>query len=334
MPGKNKETPNSIAMKNMLVVLLVSALSGALLWAVPGHGETLSGDLIIFHAGSLAVPFRDIAEAFMEAHPRVRVRREAAGSRESARKISDLHRACDVMASADYVVIDTLLIPEHASWNIRFAGNEMAITYTERSRYSETINSDNWLDIVMRDDVAFGRSDPNFDPCGYRTLLMVKLAEKHYKRPGFAEAFSGKDLRFIRPKETDLLALLETGTIDYVFIYRSVAEQHGLRRLPLPDAINMKQAELADWYGSVSVEISGAAPGTSMVQYGEPMVYGVTIPRNAPNPEAALAFVDFLLAQDKGLAIMEQNGQPGLVPSISTTYDHIPESLKHYALQP
>ncbi|HAN78918.1 MAG TPA: tungstate ABC transporter substrate-binding protein WtpA, partial [Bacteroidales bacterium] len=40
------------------------------------------------------------------------------------------------------------------------------------------------------------------------------------------------------------------------------------------------------------------------------MVYGVTITKNAPNKEAAMAFVKFLLSKDKGMAIMQKLGQP------------------------
>ena len=63
----------------------------------------------------------------MEKYPKVKVLREATGSRTAARKISELHRPADIMASADYTVIDALLIPEHAQWNIKLATNEMVI---------------------------------------------------------------------------------------------------------------------------------------------------------------------------------------------------------------
>lgn len=46
---------------------------------------------------------------------------EAAGSRDCARKIRDLKRPCDVLASADYLVIEQLLVPDYADWNICFA---------------------------------------------------------------------------------------------------------------------------------------------------------------------------------------------------------------------
>lgn len=291
-----------------------------------------SQQLIIFHAGSLAVPFKQICEEFNKSHPEVRIIREAAGSRVCARKIADLHRPCDVLASADYTVIDTLLIPQHADWNIKFAANEMVIAFRKDSCRANQIHKDNWHDILLDKDVAFGRSDPNADPCGYRAVITIKLAEKFYKRPGLADKLPVKDQRYIRPKEVDLLALLETGEIDYMFIYRSVAEQHKLRYILLPDEINLKKTRLRDLYRTASLKITGNTPGTFITKYGEPIVYGVTIPKNAPNHELALTFVNFLLDADKGGAILEKNGQTSVVPSPTDTFDNLPECLKTFAL--
>ena len=287
--------------------------------------------LIVFHAGSLSVPFREISEEFMKENPGVTVQLEAAGSRTCARKISDLGRECDVMASADYTVIDALLIPDHASWNIRFASNEMAIVYTEHSKRAGEIGPDSWTGILLDPEVAFGRSDPDSDPCGYRTVLTMKLAGKHYGDEGLAGRLLSKDTRFIRPKETDLLALLETRTIDYIFLYRSVAQQHGLRFILLPDEINLKSPEHATLYGTVTVEISGKKPGERIVKRGAPMVYGITVPDSSPEPELAERFVEFVLDPDRGMKIMEDAGQPSMVPSASGTYDMIPVGLRKYA---
>ena len=298
-----------------------------------GSRESASPErLVIFHAGSLSVPIREMAEVFERENPGVEVLLEAAGSRACARKITDLGRACDVMASADYTVIDELLIPEYSSWNIKFAANEMAIVYHESSRMAEKIGENNWHEVLMRDDVAFGRSDPDSDPCGYRTVLTAKLAEIHYGIEGFAGRLLEKDGEYIRPKETDLLALLESNAIDYIFLYRSVAEQHELDYLLLPDEINLKKPELADLYATVSVEVSGKEPGTYITKRGAPMVYGVTVPSNASNPELALRFVAFLLDGSRGLEIMERNGQPALVPSPTDTYGMLPSELKEFAL--
>ncbi len=290
--------------------------------------------LIIFHAGSLSVPFSRIAKAFERENPGVKVEQEPAGSRTCARKISDLKRPCDVMASADYTVINQLLIPKYAPWNIRFASNEMVIAFGPRSRYSEKMTRSNWYEIMQRHDVAIGRSDPNTDPCGYRTVMTCRLAELYYKRPGLASRLLSKDIDNLRPKETDLLALLEMGQIDYLFIYRSVAKQHGLGFIVLPDEINLKNPRFSSLYSRVSVRITGKRPGTWIVKKGAPMVYGITIPRNAPEPVLAMRFVSFLLEPGKGMKIMEECGQPSVVPSVSLTYEHIPYPLKRYAKPP
>ncbi len=293
--------------------------------------KELAGKLSVFHAGSLTVPFEQISAEFCKRHPRVKIQLEAAGSRTCARKISDLNRACDVMASADYTVIDELLIPEFAEWNIKFAANEMTIVYHDASRRSKEITADNWQDILLDERVAFGRSDPNADPCGYRAVLTMQLAQQYTGRPGLAAALLAKDVRYVRPKETDLLALLESNTIDYIFLYRSVAQQHGLKFQTLADTVNLKSADLSDVYAKATVEISGKTPGTFITKRGAPMVYGITIPKSAENPAVAEAFVAFILQKEHGRRIMEKLGQPSVIPSDSSTYARIPEGLKCFA---
>lgn len=288
-------------------------------------------ELIIFHAGSLSVPFKEIAQEFEKENPNVKIILEADGSRKCARKITDLHKKCDITASADYTVINNLLIPEFADWNIKFATNEMAVVYTEKSKYSDKINQQNWYNILLKKDVIFGRSDPNSDPCGYRAVLTCKLAEKFYGEKDLCKNIVSKDKNYIRPKETDLLALLESNNIDYIFLYRSVAEQHKLKYLILPDSINLKNPDLTDYYQTVSVDISGKKPGETITKKGAPMVYGITIPKNAPNPILAKKFLNFLLSKNKGMKIMQQNGQASIVPSKTETFDKIPELLKKFA---
>ena len=63
-------------------------------------------------------------------------------------------------------------------------------------------------------------------------------------------------------------------------------EQHRLKSVLLPDAINLKRPELAKDYAKARVKVTGKTPGTFIVKQGTPMVYGLTIPRNAPNPAA------------------------------------------------
>ena len=271
-------------------------------------------NLMVFHAGSLAVPFKALAKAFSKQHPQVSIDLEAAGSRTCARKITDLKRPCDVMASADFTVIDELLIPQYADWNISFATNEMAIAYRPDAPGAKTINGQNWYKTLLQKGTQYGHSDPNSDPCGYRTLLVWQLAEKYYQTPGlYPKLMEGCPPKNIRPKETDLIALLEVGEIDYLFIYRSVCEQHKMPFVVLPDQINLKSVRYEKFYNQAAVKISGKKPGDFITKTGKPMVYGITIPKNAPNRNMAIRFVAFVVGPE-GQKIMRENGQPPISP--------------------
>jgi ABC-type molybdate transport system substrate-binding protein len=181
--------------------------------------------IVVFHAGSLSVPFSQIEKKFEAKYPQYDVVREAAGSRACARKITDLHKKADVMASADYKVIDNLLMPKYAKFNALFATNEMVIAFTPHSKYSNKINSNNWTDILLKPGVKVGHSNPNLDPCGYRSVLVTKLAGIYYNKPDFYNKLLGygdfytngeenRNKVIVRPKETDLLGLLEAGAFE------------------------------------------------------------------------------------------------------------------------
>lgn len=293
----------------------------------------LHGDLIIFHAGSLSVPFKLIAEEFEKENPGVNVLLEAAGSIACARKITDLNKDCDIMASADYQVIDRFLIPEYTDWNISFASNEMVIAFTDKSNFANQINSDNWHEILAKPEVFYGRSDPNSDPCGYRSVMTTQLAAIMESNPEILKILD-KDLNFMRPKETDLLGLIESNAIDFIFIYKSVAQQHNLNFINLNDSINLSRPELSSWYSNAEVSVFGKKPGEMIVLSGNTMVYGITQLKNAPNPEIANAFLDFFFETKKGMRIIEEQGQRNIMPTLSESYLKIPEPFKKYAAIP
>ena len=288
--------------------------------------------IFVFHAGSLSLPFKIMEQQFEKLHPRFDVIREGSGSRKAARKISELHKRCEIMASADYSVIDKLLIEQgYADWDIHFATNEMAIAYLPQSKFAKEINSKNWYEILLRKGVEDGHSDPNADPCGYRTMLVWQLAEKYYKQKGLYKKLQENcPEKNIRSAEVDLIALLETGELDYLFIYRSVAKQHNMNYIILPDEINLKNSSNKDFYKQAQIKITGKKPGEFIIKKGAPMVYGFTIPSTAQNREGAELFAEFILS-DKGRKIMEDNGQPCIVPPIITgNLSKLPNNLKKF----
>ena len=302
--------------RNFSAKILLFTLACLIATLAPNYASAEpSGKVVIFHAGSLSVPLKAIEKSFEAKYPKVDVLREAAGSQACARKITDLHKPCDIMASADYTVIDKLLIPKYADWNIRFATNQMVLCYTDKSKFADKVNADNWYDILEKKGVVWGHSDPNLDPCGYRALMVLQLAEKYYKKPGLYEkVVANRPQANIRPKSVELVSLLQTGNMDYAWEYLSVAVQHGLKYVKLPDEINLGNYKFDDLYRQAVVKVTGKKPGTMMDMKGKSITYGVTLIKDAPNREAAVAFLQYLLSPDGGLKVLKEMGQPPFIP--------------------
>jgi molybdate/tungstate transport system substrate-binding protein len=309
--------------KIVMVVLILMSL------ILPCLVSAEQEKVMVLHAGSLAIPFAAIEKQFEKEYPGIDVLREGGGSTAMARKITDLGQKADIMASADYTVIDELLIPKFAKWNALFAKNSIVIMYNDSSKYASKINTKNWYRILLRKGVKFGHSDPNQDPCGYRTLLTLQLAEKYYKKDGLYAKLRACPGKNVRPKSVDLIALLESGHLDYVFEYKSVALQHKAKYVELPEAIDLSSMKYAEFYKKAQIDVTGKKPGEMLTMVAKPITYGVTLTTVGEHRKAAITFLKFLLDQEKGLKILEDFGQPVICPvEIRGAIKDVPQELK------
>lgn len=278
--------------------------------APPATAQTVSGPLTVFNAGSLAAPFHEALNEFKRRNPGIDPRQESSGSLEAARKLSELGKIPDLLGVADSAVIPSILIPAQATWFVTFARNSMVLIYTERSVGAREIDPTNWYQVLQRPGVRTGRSDPSLDPNGYRTLFVTQLAERHYREPGLAaKLLAALSPRYMRPKEADLVALVQAGELDYAFSYRSIAITTGLRMVDLPEDVDLSDPARAAEYATATIKIPGAtrAGADSVVVRGAPIVYAFTIPTRAPNAPAGIAFARFLLSAD-GQAVFRKLG--------------------------
>src|SRR5688500_6250694 len=162
-----------------LILLLAGAGCGP-------ASEGITGELTVFNAGSLAYPVRELLSARARAHPGVAPRQERSGSLEAARKLTELDKIPDVLAVADYNVITKLLVPRFATWHVTFASNAMVLVYSDRSAGAAEISGENRWRILLRPGIRWGSADPALDPNGYRALMVMPLAERHYGAPVLA----------------------------------------------------------------------------------------------------------------------------------------------------
>jgi molybdate/tungstate transport system substrate-binding protein len=273
----------------VLLAILTAACAG-------DGGSPREGPLVVYTAGSLARPMRAALDSFA-AQSGVRYHLESAGSLETARKITELGKVPDVIALADEDVFPKVLVPAEATWYVRFATNRLVLAYTERSRYAAEIDSANWWQVLQRSGIETGRATPDLDPAGYRTLMVFQLAERFYRRPGLAALLeAAAPPRNIRPKEIELVALLESGDLDYAWYYESMARASGTSYVRLPSAIDLSDAGFAADYAAATVDVVGAAAGETVTMRGSPIRYAFSIPLRATQPALAEQFAVFLLS--------------------------------------
>ncbi|HWR71035.1 MAG TPA: tungstate ABC transporter substrate-binding protein WtpA [Dehalococcoidia bacterium] len=352
-----RETVRGKTAKISILLLLLALLPLTVANGACGSSRT---HITVLCAGSLIVPFEKLAEEFEAAHPGIDVLVEGHGSIQVIREVTELHNEADVMVVADQSLLPMLMygnkVPggtdDYANWYIRFATNRLGLAYTSRSKYAAEITGANWYEVLSRPDVMLGISDPRIDSCGYRALMACHLAENYYTDGAIFESVmagfsppltvneeSGSYVILVpqavnstkvtvRGYSVQLIGLLEAGELDYCFEYESVARQHGLEFVELPAEIDLSSSAFADLYAKVAVKMDFQRFASIDPEFrGEPIQYALTIPSNAPHPEAAAEFVEFILGSD-GQEVLSESYQPTLVPPEADNPADVPSRLK------
>lgn len=323
-------------------IFFIGIMIALTLGCTTSESKTIS----VFHAGSLAQPFQAVEKNFETANKNVDAQLEAAGSVDTIRKVTELGKQADVIGSADYKLIPQMMYPDYADWYIVFATNEIVLCYTDKSKYANEINADNWYEIIQKPEVIWGFGNPNIDPCGYRTVMTIKLADLAYNKPVFDQLLVAhtsitvkeengiykittpeslnSDTKYvtIRDKSEDLVSMTIAGGIDYAFEYRSVAEQNKLKYVELPPSINLKDVKYDSTYAKIHVTISNGK-----TQIAAPIAYGITVPKNAQNKELGIKYAEQVI-NESGQKIFRDMGQPPTVPALGS--GNVPEQLKKY----
>ncbi len=143
------------------IVLIGWILAGVPAMSQPAMAADIEGKLPVFIAGSLTVPFKAVSKEYNKQYPKVDVLIEGGGSATTIRKVTELKRGGGVIGSADYKIVPKLMFPDYADWYIVFASNQMVLCYTEKSKYAKEVNADNWHEILPKEGVMYGRSDPD-----------------------------------------------------------------------------------------------------------------------------------------------------------------------------
>ena len=275
---------------------------------VSACGQSTVKPLVVFNAAALGPPFHALGDSLRAPPHDFQFQQENAPSVEAIRKLTELGRVPDILATADVSLFDALIIPKYSSWYVVFGTNALVLAYGPKSQGREDVSREGWWEVLLRSGVRTGRSDPSVDPSGYRTLMALQLAERHYGQPGLAaRLLAAMPVQFVRRAEAELSALIEAGELDYIWTYRNLALAHHLEFLELPPEINLADPALAEWYSQAKAKVAGRTPGDSLNLVGAPILFALTVPNDAPHPDAARAFLELVLSP-VGAAVLKGTG--------------------------
>ena len=293
---------NRATAKLSILALLAAAFS---LFLCSGCGK--AGDeqpireLRIFHASGLS-PMLEQMRADCLKELNIRLLTEASGSQVACRKLAELGRDCDLIMLADRGLI-TSLLGETCSWRLDFANDEVVLAVGVRAPKVDPAEND-WVTVLMNEDVRIGRVDENQGPIGYRTLLVWKLQEMRGSTGLYNRLLKKCDK--VVDHVTRLTPLLKNGDIDYAFVYQSICVARDLRFIALDKTINLGSNEIDYSRAEANFTKLKAGEQQTITVRGAPITWTLSIPDRNADHALAVEFVRYLLSANSEM--LEQNG--------------------------
>jgi len=269
-----------------------------------------------------------------------------------------------IVASADTTTIPSVLFPNVANYEIAFGVTQMVIivdlqTASGRQVYSLWKESQNmqplssqwnqtWKEIfsiiAVNPSIVVGVSNPFTDPSGYQAQCVLKLAGLSFFNNVsylYDSVYNNPSKYQMRNTETDLLTLMATNnSISFILsAYMSNAlpqtesyqsEGYNITYITLPPLINLGNLSYVNYYHNVNVTWSEL--GQTKTFTCNPVVYTITIPKYAPNPQAAINFI-LLLYSPQGQQVLKNYGIQPIVPGVVYgNYSSVPSIIKPFVI--
>jgi molybdate/tungstate transport system substrate-binding protein len=234
---------------------------------------------------------------------------ESAGSSALAANIKAGAPVSVFLSVSRTSVENTSLGAQYPGWAVTFAGDEMSLAFSPATNQSSAgkgvlSSFDNaiqanttlaWHDFfnnLTSGSVKVGISNPNADPAGYRAWLVLELAGLEYANGDesyFVNRMLSNSANVTGASAAALVAPLDTGNIQFLFIYRSDIAASGLGLLQLTNFVNLGAPSYNSFYSKVNYTISQG------LQKGSAIQLWLSVPKDSINPRGAVNFVAFVV---------------------------------------
>jgi molybdate/tungstate transport system substrate-binding protein len=264
--------------KCRLVIALGCGIIAATVLTLAPVVAQMTGTVSVLYAGSLVTPMEGPIKSALAAKG-MTFQGQGAGSKMLANLISSGLKNPDVFISVDPKLVTGL--GDKVASAKTFAGTSLGVGWSDKSRFAAVLSSAatgkiSVLNALQTPGIKIGRTDPKLDPKGVYTVQAMTLLVG----PEGEKQVLGDDENAAQVfPEEDLLTRIDAGEADVGFFYKTEAVARNLHFLPLP--------------GSASLS--------------DKITYTLAIMKDAPHPDQAKAFADFILTGD-GKAILQQAG--------------------------
>jgi molybdate/tungstate transport system substrate-binding protein len=287
-----------VALRPLLLPLLFVSLSFSALDS-RAASDSAAQTVSVLYAGSLGTVMEDgLGPAFTKS-TQIAYDGEAEGSMACAQMIRGHLRTPDVFVSSDPLVNEDYLMGADngtiVRWYMLIASSQIVLGYlpgSPRAKEFDDVAAGKmpWYQLLEKPGIRFGRGDPTIDPKGFRTIFFFHLAAQYYHRPELKTILGDPQNPAQVFPEIVLMARVEAGQFDAGFFYRHEAVARKLRYITFPPEINLGDPKFAAQYAKQTYTTP-----QGLTVHGAPIIFTITIPAGAPHPEAAIAFVKFVL---------------------------------------
>ena len=284
------------------IICQIAALAGP-----KARGETV---LNVAYAGSMASVMEGEIKQAARAQLGVSLQGRAQGASGLAQLILGNAIHPDVFISVTPSPMAAVLKAGMAAGAVPFAHTEMVIAYCPGSRFAPRFkaaaksDAQPWWQILQEPGLRFGRTDPVTDPQGRNIIFVMQLAARLYKQPDLVQRILGPD---INPQqiftEPTVQARLQSGQLDAASAYKIQPASFHLPYVTLPHEINLGGISRAA-YSEAGLTLNGKA------YHPEPLVYYAAALKEAPDPQAAARFVDWLQGKSAQEILSRANYDP------------------------
>jgi len=302
--------------------------------------------LSVLGAGTLDTLFPQLASQLANETPGITAPSAAQtyeGSIDITTAITSLGAKADVAAVADFRLIPHMLESSYANYEVVFGTTPEVLAYNPSIVAFSGINSSNWAsklitDVTTPGNAPLGIWNASTDPNGYNEIFSMMLQGMLYDGGNISAVYShfyngapgsfavGNSNTKIE-HESQAASLVSTGVVSAVITYRSYAIVNHMSYVSFNPIVGLSannSTALSD-YAKLSTTILTSTGGTAKVAPA-PVLFAVTVPSNAPNPDLGAAFIHLLLSP-QGAAILAEGGaftpifpgwtdHPSAVPSV------------------